>query len=150
MLVGGFNEACNNISSSSMKVGYESMSAISFWKMAKGNLPHLSYIFRKPDPLGTDFNTVACSITWDLLFVESQRGKEVAKNSKYQKDLGATASCTMRMMETTKGISQKYRKGATKDCFIFDSWLYSKKSEESAMEVGAKLLGMVKTNNKGF
>ena len=54
------------------------------------------------------------------------------------------------MTEETKGIGQKYRKGATKDCFIFDSWFSSKKASEDAMEVGAELIGMVKTNTKGF
>ena len=42
-----------------LKVGDESMSAIWFRTTAKGNLPHLSYIFRNPEPLGTEFNTVA-------------------------------------------------------------------------------------------
>ena len=34
--------------------------------------------------------------------------------------------------------------------FIFDSWFSSNNSEESAMEVGADLIGMVKKNTKGF
>ena len=54
LLSDGFNTACKNIAASFLKVGDESMSAIRFWTTAKGNLPHLSYIFRKPDPLGTE------------------------------------------------------------------------------------------------
>ena len=38
----------------------------------------------------------------------------------------------------------------TKDCFIFDSWFSSKKSAEVAMEFGAELIGMVKTDSKVF
>ena len=53
MLIHGFNMACNNISASFLKVGYDSMSAIRFRMTAKRNLPHLSYIFRKSYPLGT-------------------------------------------------------------------------------------------------
>ena len=34
--------------------------------------------------------------------------------------LGATASCTKRIMETTKGIDQRDRKGATKDFFFLE------------------------------
>ena len=75
MLIGGFNEAFNNISVSSLKIRYESMSVIRFWTTAKGGLPHLSYIFRKPDPLGTELNTVACSVTGSMLFIEVQIGK---------------------------------------------------------------------------
>ena len=58
-----------------LKVGDESMIAIRLRKKVKGNLLHLSYIFQKPDPLGTELNTVACSVTGALLFIEVQRGK---------------------------------------------------------------------------
>ena len=71
-------------------------------------------------------------------------------HGEYQQQLGATAACTKKMMEATKGVGQRYRKGVAKDFFIFDSWFSSKKLAESAMEVGAKLIGMVKTNTKGF
>ena len=47
-LIYGFNAVCKNIFSSYLRVGYESMSTISFCIMAKVNLPHLSYIIRKP------------------------------------------------------------------------------------------------------
>ena len=69
LLFDGFNTACNNIAASFLKVGDESMSAIRFRTTAKGNLPHLSYIFRKPETLGTEFKIVACSITGALLFI---------------------------------------------------------------------------------
>ena len=59
MLIDGFNETCNNIAASYLKIGDESMSEIRFRTTEKGNLPHLSYIFRKPEPLGTEFKTAA-------------------------------------------------------------------------------------------
>ena len=52
------------------------------------------------------------------------------------------------MMEETKGVGQKSIKGGTKDCFLFDIWFASKKAKEAVMEVGAELIGMVKTNTK--
>ena len=52
LLIDGFNEACKNIAASFLKVGDDSMSAISYLATEKGNLPHLSYIFRKTEPLG--------------------------------------------------------------------------------------------------
>ena len=33
---------------------------------------------------------------------------------------------------------------------MFDSWFVSKKAAEAAIELGAELIGMVKTNTKGF
>ena len=70
--------------------------------------------------------------------------------SRYQQDLVDTAACTKIIMEATKGVGHKYRKGVMRDCFIFCSWFSSKKSAEAAMEVGDKFIGMVKTNTKGF
>ena len=66
------------------------MSVIRFQKAEKWDLPHLSYIFRKPDPLGVYFNKVDCSITGFLLFIGVQIGKEGMNHRNYQKDIGAT------------------------------------------------------------
>ena len=116
-LFGGFNTACKNIAVSFLKVGDESVIEIRFRTTAKGNLPHLSYIFRKPEPLGTEFKNVACYVTGALLFIEVKRGKEGMKDICYQQELGATAACTKRMMEETKGIVQKSKKGRAKGLF---------------------------------
>ena len=131
-----------------LKVGDESMSAIIFLTTAKGNLLHLSYILCKPETLGTEFNKFACCVTGALLFIEFQIGTEGMKHSKYQKELGATVTCTKRIMEATKVIGQKSIKGGTKDCFLFDSWLASKKAAEAAMNVGAEFIAMSKTTPK--
>ena len=72
------------------------------------------------------------------------------KHIKYQQELGATAACTKRIMEATKGIGKKSIKGGTKHCLLFNSWFASKKAEEATMEVSAELIGMVKTNTRGF
>ena len=72
------------------------------------------------------------------------------KHSKYQHELGATAACNKIITEATKGIGQKSIKGGKKDFFLFDSCFASKKAAEAAMEMGAELIGMVKTNTKGF
>ena len=69
------------IAASSMKVGDESMSAIRFQTMAKGNLPHLSCILRKADPLGIDSKKVFYSVTGGLIFIEVQRGNEGKKHN---------------------------------------------------------------------
>ena len=56
--------------------------------------------------MGTEFNTVACYVTGGLVLIELQRKKEGMKHSKYQQQLGSTASCTKIMTEATKGIGQ--------------------------------------------
>ena len=40
------------------------------------------------------------------------------KHIKCQQDLLATVAFTNIIMEATEGIGQKYKKGATKDCFF--------------------------------
>ena len=150
MLICGFNEAHNNIDASSMEVGDESMSDISSRTTAKGNLPHLSNTFRKPEPLGADFNKFICYVLGALIFIELKRGKDGKKHRNHQKKLGDNAACTKRIMEGTEGIGQRYRKGALKHCFLFCSWLSSNNSTEALMEVGAELIGMVKRNTKGL
>ena len=80
LLIDGFNGACNNIAAIYLKVGDDSMSAIRFWTTVKGKLSHLSYIFCKPYPPGTEFKTVACSVTGALISIEVHIGKEGTKN----------------------------------------------------------------------
>ena len=53
-------------------------------------------------------------------------------------------------METTEGLGQRDIKGATKECFLFDSWFSSKSFSEAAMDVGGDMVGMVKTDTNGF
>ena len=73
--IDGFNETCKNMSTRSMNVRDDTMSKIGFLTTAIGDLPHLSYIFRKLEPLETEFNTVACSVTGVLLFIGVHRVK---------------------------------------------------------------------------
>ena len=98
MVIDGFNKAFKNITASYLKGGYVSMGMIRFRTTSKGYLSHLYYILRKPEPLGTEFKTVACYVTGTLTFFEVQRGKEGMKHRNYHKDLVATAAYTKRIM----------------------------------------------------
>ena len=95
---------CNNISTSYLKVGYESMSAIRFRKTAKGELPRFPYIFCKPKPLVVEFNTVVYSVTGALFSIDIHRLKQVMKKSKFRLQLVATAACTKIIVEATNWV----------------------------------------------
>ena len=69
MLIDGFNEAYTNIVSIYMRVVNYSMSAINFWTILNGELPHLCCIICNTELIVTEFNTVACSVTVSLIFV---------------------------------------------------------------------------------
>jgi len=64
------------VNASFMKVMDESMSAFHPQTWVTGNLPHLSFILRKPENLGTEFKVMACPITGIILFLEIQKGRE--------------------------------------------------------------------------
>ena len=51
------------------------------------------------------------------------------KNIKYHMELGATSTYMKSVVKVTKGLGQMDIKGDTKDCFIFDSWFASNRSE---------------------
>ena len=72
------------------------------------------------------------------------------KSSRYNLELDATAACTKRLMEDMKGLGQRAFKGSTSDFFLFDSFFLSNKAAETAAYIGVDLMGMVKTNTKGF
>ena len=64
--------------------------------------------------------------------------------------LGTTAAYNNRMIEAKKGLRQMNVKGDTNDCFLFENWFASEWLAESEMDVGAEIIGMVKTNTKGL
>ena len=72
------------------------------------------------------------------------------KSSRYHLELGATSACTNVLMEDMKGVSKRALKGSTRNCFLLGSWFSSNKVEEAAASIGVDLIGMVKTNTKGF
>ena len=81
------------------KVLDESMSAWSPRKDKYGGLPHISYIFRKPKPLGTEFKCIVDADTGVLLRLEVQEGKEQMEKQAHFGELGATAACVKRLSE---------------------------------------------------
>ena len=82
------------------------MSSMRFRTTPKGDLPHYSFIFRKPEPLGTEMKNVACSRLGTMLHLDIQKGKEAMKKSEFQKVLGVTSACMKRLAISTKGCGQ--------------------------------------------
>ena len=127
--VGEFNKnRFAQVASSRIKVLDESMSAWRPRKDKTGGLPNISYIKRKPEPLGTEFKTVACGMSGIMLFIEIQRGKkEMPKKREYHELYGATASCVLRCMKATDNGGQREDQNRP-NIFYGDSWFASVKS----------------------
>ena len=105
-LIDGFNESGRQIDSGVGKTADESMCAIIFRTIPKGYLPHYYIIFRKPEPLCTEMNNVACSRLGTMLHLDTKKGKEATKMSKFQKYLGGNAACIKRLDIDTKGCGE--------------------------------------------
>ena len=122
------------------------MSAIQFRTNPKVDLPHYSYIFRKPEPLGTDMKNVVCSRLGTMLHLEIQKWKEAMKTSNFQKCLGGSTTCMRRIAIFTKGCGQL----TPNDTYFADIWFSSVKTAEEAMAAGVDYCGPVNTSHKGF
>ena len=150
LLIDGFNANRMKLIAGSMrKVLDESMCA---WKprtSALGGLPVITFVKRKPKPLGTEFKNVADPETGILLFLEVQRGKEGMRESKYFELFGATMSCTLRLVEGSSYSGQciKERSDARRDkrseMTIGDSWFASVQVAEEMALRGHEFVGPV-------
>jgi hypothetical protein len=68
-------------------------------KSGFGGLPHLSYIKRKPKPLGTELKSVCEGTIGMCIFIEIQKGKIAMARKKWASDYGATTACTVRLID---------------------------------------------------
>jgi hypothetical protein len=68
-----FNDVrLNKITTSLWDILDESMSSYRPRTTATGSLPNISFIFRKPEPLGTEFKCAACPIIGTMKCLEIQ------------------------------------------------------------------------------
>ena len=75
-LIDGYNaNRRETVCSSNLHVLDESMSAFRPQTRATGNLPHISHILRKPEPLDNEFKVLTDAGTNILLHLEIQKGK---------------------------------------------------------------------------
>jgi Transposase IS4 len=160
-LVRKFNEnRSRTISASVKKAIDESMSAFKPQTSTTGNLPHLSYISRKPEPLGTEFKVVNCSETLCMLYIEVQKGKEAMRAAEGSKEFNVTAGCSMRLMKGTKDNvgavpSANSESGEGESCprrglYVGDSWFASVTTAEVFASYNQEYIGIIKTNHAGF
>ncbi len=85
-----FNESrYRHVAASRWKIMDELMSAFKP-RSDTGGLPNLTFIIRKPEPLGTEMKCVACPETGIMLGLEIQWGKTEMKKLELHKKLGVT------------------------------------------------------------
>jgi hypothetical protein len=96
----------------------ESMSAWRPRTTRLGGLPNISHIPRKPEPLGTEFKSIADPSTGCMLGLEIQRGKEGMESLEYNRQYGNTCGCTMRLSDIAgcKGVKGDAWFGSVLNC----------------------------------
>ena len=122
------------------------MRSIRFHTTPKGDLPRYSFIFRNPEPLGTDMKRVACSRLGTMLHLDIQKGMEAMKTSKVQKDIGGNTACMKRLAVSPKGSVQLI----SNNNYFVDSWFSYVKTSEEMAAAGVGYCRPTKTSHKSF
>ena len=144
------------IASSNVITIDESMSAYAPQTEKTGNIPHLSYVFRKPKPLGTEAKDTLCTETECILALSLCRAKNDTQATEFdectQKKI---ARVTLKLMKSTMHLPDdnpasqgNVNLDATPNVFLGDAWF---SSVELCILAWTKLrvhyIGVVKTNS---
>mmetsp|Transcript_17760 Transcript_17760/g.41335 ORF Transcript_17760/g.41335 Transcript_17760/m.41335 type:complete len:194 (-) Transcript_17760:706-1287(-) len=107
-----------------------------------GRLPHLSFVPRKPEPLGVELKMCCNATTGVMLFGEICEGKERMPLKKYEEKYAHTVATTLRLIEPY----------ANTDRAIYgDSWFASVRNTVALKkEFGLYFVGDVKTAHQMF
>ena len=152
VLVDGFNKnRSETVAASRIKTLDESMSAFRPQTRKTGNLPNISFILRKPEPLGTELKTVASTTcNGPIIHAEVQEGKMGMTHKPFFNTYGATTSCVLRLAQATKDSGQKHDP-IVRNLFYGDSWFASLKTARAlSEELDAEFVGPVKNSHRGF
>ena len=151
-LVQGYNNnRKQTVASSRIKTLDESMSAYRPQTNKTGNLPNISYILRKPEPLGTELKTVASTgSNGPIIYAEIQEGKDAMKTKSFFSTYGSTTACVMRLGKGTKDCGQRHDPNV-RNLFYGDSWFASLKTAVACTEeLDSEFLGPIKTAHRQF
>ena len=119
-------------------------------KSGFGGLPHLSYIKRKPKPLGTELKSVCEGTMGICINIEIQKGKIAMARKKWAKDYGAVTACTLRLLDQLD-ISEIGEVSPPRRCVFADSWFASVATVMALRErLGLEFTGPVKTAHANF
>eukprot|EP00873_Tetraselmis_striata_P015222 jgi/Tetstr1/435486/TSEL_024391.t1 len=106
-----------------------------------GGLPNLSFIYRKPKPLGTEMKTVCDCDTGVMTYIEIQEGRDPMRVKPHAAEHGVTTACVMRMAETCT---------STNSTLLGDAWFGSVKAAVQVGKMGRHFIGVVKTGHGLF
>ena len=95
------------------------------------DLPNLSFIMRKPEPLGAELKTLVDAYSGQILWLEVMEGKERIRGKKYTKEFDVTVSCVMggvEHLEEFEFVDCTYPPSLQPRLFFRGSWFGSVKA----------------------
>ena len=94
-------------------------------KSGPGGMPHLSYVKRKPQPLGLELKTLCDASTGMMMVIEIQEGKIRMARARFCREFPATTACTLRLCAIA-GLGENSLVGPFPKRVVFaDSWFAS-------------------------
>ena len=116
-----------------------------------GDLPNLSFVKHKPEPLGTEFKNIVDGMTGAMLWLEIQEGKVQMPTKEHQR-LGPTAACVVRGVQATKNLTRfptvhELDEEFSKKLHFGDSWFGSVKACTAVAQVGHHACFIIKTGH---
>ena len=131
----------------------ETMSAFRPQTTSTGNLPHLSYILRKPEPLGTELKVSMCTELQIMKHLFLCRKKDDKTNvSKYETETKKkTAQVSLELMSHSIKTNQTENELRTQELFLGDAWFSSiDLAILTKTEHNSNYIGVVKTNHSRY
>ena len=122
------------------------------WAWTGQGMPHLSFVKRKPEPLGAEVKNLCDGLSGVMLFLELQEGKIKMARSKWCNKYKATTACTVRLAEGA-GLSEKgVREEDLASRLLVGDSRFAGHATASALwnELRVHFVGNVKTAHSGF
>ena len=147
-MVNGFNTARDlYVMACIRKLLDESMSPFDPQTTKTGGLAHISFVPRKPRPLGTEMKASACAETKMMLGLEIQEGK-LPMQALGPHRLTSTAACTHRLMKLTENCGQQGRERP--NLFYGDAWFGTLACLCNVKKQGHEGIFAIKTGSSGI
>ena len=122
------------------------------WAWTGQGMPHLSFVKRKPEPLGAEVKNLCDGLSGVMLYLELQEGKTRMANKKFCDEEKATTACTVRLAWGA-GLSELDLREEEKimRLLVGDSWFAGHATAKALWEkLGMLFIGNVKTAHSGY
>ena len=115
-------------------------------KSGVGGLPHLSFVKRKPEPLGAEFKTVCDGESGVMMYMEVQEGAVRMARKPFLDQYKPTTACTLRLVSGAAPNTD-----GKKRTVYADSWFMSMETRDAlSEELGYHSVGCIKTAHRDF